>query len=151
MKLVSNKKLGLTYSVNESIEAGIELLGLELKSLRKKQGSVDGGKIIIRGGEAFAVGIFIPPYQENNTPKDYDPYRTRKLLLKKSDMIHILNEEKSSNLTIIPISLYLKNNLVKCEVGLCKKKLKNDKREDLKKKSSDRAVRNIKHSGRDFE
>ncbi len=144
MKLVSNKKLGLTYSVNESIEAGIELLGLELKSLRKKQGSVDGGKIIIRGGEAFAVGIFIPPYQENNTPKDYDPYRTRKLLLKKSDMIHILNEEKSSNLTIIPISLYLKNNLVKCEVGLCKKKLKNDKRENIKKDIARREMRERK-------
>ena len=144
MKLVSNKKLGLTYSVNESIEAGIELLGLELKSLRKKQGSVDGGKIIIRGGEAFAVGIFIPPYQENNTPKDYDPYRTRKLLLKKSDMIHILNEEKSSNLTIIPISLYLKNNLVKCEVGICKKKLKNDKRENIKKDIARREMRERK-------
>lgn len=143
MKLIFNKKLGLTYSVSESIEAGIELLGLELKSLRKKQGSVDGGKIIIRGGEAFAVGIFIPPYQENNTPKNYDPYRTRKLLLKKSDMVHILNEEKSSNLTILPISLYLKNNLVKCEVGLCKKKLKNDKRENIKKDIARREMRNI--------
>lgn len=143
MKLVSNKKLGLTYSVEESIEAGIELLGLELKSLRKKQGSVDGGKIIIRGGEAFAVGIFIPPYQENNTPKDYDPYRTRKLLLKKSDMMHILREQESSNLTALPISLYLKNNLVKCEVGLCKKKLKGDKRENIKKDIARRELRSI--------
>lgn len=141
MKLIFNKKLGLTYSVEESIEAGIELLGLELKSLRKKQGSVDGGKVIIRGGEAFAVGIFIPPYQENNTPKDYDPYRTRKLLLKKSDMIHILREQESSNLTALPISLYLKNNLVKCEVGLCKKKLKNDKRENIKKDIARRELR----------
>lgn len=142
MKLIFNKKLGLTYSVNESIEAGIELLGLELKSLRKKQGSVDGGKVIIRGGEAFAVGIFIPPYQENNTPKNYDPYRTRKLLLKKSDMLHILNEEKSTNLTILPVSLYLKKNLVKCEVGLCKKKQKHDKRENIKKEIARREMRN---------
>lgn len=141
MKLIFNKKLGLTYSVQEGIEAGIELLGLELKSLRKKQGSVDGGKIIIRGGEAFAVGVFIPPYQENNTPKDYDPYRTRKLLLKKSDMMHILREQESSNLTTLPVSLYLKNNLVKCEVGLCKKKLKNDKRENIKKDIACREMR----------
>src|SRR5882672_745288 len=128
MQLVSNKKIGLTYEIKEHIEAGIELLGGEAKSLRNKLGALDGGRVLIRGGEAFVVGIFIPPYQEKNTVKDYDPYRTRKLLLNKKEMEHILREEDIHNLTTIPISLYLKSNLIKCEIGLCRRKQKHDKR-----------------------
>ena len=144
MQLLHNKKVGLTYSVIESMQSGVELLGLEVKSLRKKQGSLDGGKVIIRGGEAFLVGVFIPPYQESNTPKDYDPYRTRRLLLNKSEITKIVKDEESSNLTSVPISLYIKGNHIKCDIALCKKKLKNDKRETIKKDIARRELRNAK-------
>ena len=142
MKLVLNKKWGLNYEIKEAMQAGIELFGFEVKSLRNKLGSIDGARIIIRGGEAFLIGSFIPAYQEKNTPKDYDAYRTRRLLLNKEEMVHIIKDEESQNLTTIPISLYLKGTLIKCEIALCKKKLKGDKRENIKKDIARREMRN---------
>lgn len=141
MKLVINKKWGLHYEIKETLQSGVELFGFEVKSLRNKLGSLDGGRVIIRGGEAFLVGTYIPAYQENNTPKEYDPYRTRRLLLHKHEMEHIITEEQGGNLTTIPISLYLKSNLIKCEIALCKKKQKGDKRENIKKDIARREIR----------
>ena len=141
MQLLHNKKVGMTYEVKESIQAGVELFGFEVKSLREKKGSLDGGKVIIRGGEAFLVGVFIPPYQEKNSPKDYDPYRTRRLLLNKTEIANIVRDEESTNLTTVPISLYTKGQLIKCEVALCKKKLASDKRENIKKDIARRELR----------
>ena len=133
MKLIENKKLHLTYTIASTFEAGIELLGLEVKSLRKKLGNLDGAKIIVRGGEAFLIGAYIPPYQAGNTPASYDPYRTRKLLLNKEEIEEIYGHEISKTLTLHPLSLYSKKNLIKCEVAVCKKKNTRDKREDIKK------------------
>jgi SsrA-binding protein len=133
MKLVDNKKLHLTYLTTDAFEAGVELFGFEVKSLRNKQGSLDGAKVIVRGGEAFLVGVYIPAYQPANTPKSYDPYRTRKLLLKKTEIIDLYSDEQSKTLTLAPHSLYLKHGLIKCEVAVCKKKDSRDKREDIKK------------------
>ena len=141
MQLLHNKKVGMTYEVKETLQAGVELFGFEVKSLRDKKGSLDGGKVIIRGGEAFLVGVFIPPYQEKNSPKDYDPYRTRRLLLNKAEIAKIVRDEESTNLTTVPISLYTKGQLIKCEVALCKKKLASDKRENIKKDIARRELR----------
>ncbi len=141
MKLIENKKLHLTYTVSSTFEAGIELLGFEVKSLRKKQGNLDGAKILVRGGEAFLVGAYIPPYQASNTPSSYDPYRTRKLLLNKDEIQEIYGHEISKTLTLHPFSLYSKNNLIKCEVAICKKKHARDKREDIKKDITRRELR----------
>ncbi len=133
MRLIEAKKLHLTYTITDTIEAGIELFGFEVKSLRKKLGSLDGAKVIVRGGEAFIVGSYIPPFQATNTPKSYDPYRTRRLLLSKSEIIDLYAAEQAKTLTLAPHSLYLKNNLIKCEVAFCKKKQARDKREDIKR------------------
>lgn len=141
MQLVYNKKIGITYEIKETMQAGVELFGFEVKSLRDKQGSLDGGRVIVRGAEVFLVGAFIPPYQESNTPKDYDPYRTRRLLFNKSEIVGMVKNEESGNLTSVPVSLYLKNNLIKCEVALCKKKEKGDKRENIKKEIARRELR----------
>lgn len=141
MKLVSNKKLHLSYAIVETLEAGVELFGFEVKSLRAKQGSLDGGKVIVRGGEAFLVGVYIPPYQSANTEKSYDPYRTRRLLLRRSEIEKLYTEESSKTLTLHPISLYIKNNLVKCEVAVCKKKDSRDKREEIKRDIARRELR----------
>ncbi len=141
MKLVENKKLRMVYTVLDTYPAGIELLGYEVKSLRQKLGSLDGSKIIIRGGEAFLVGSYIPAYQPANTPKSYDEHRTRRLLLTKEEIGKLAHEEENKDLTLHPISLYLKNNLVKCEVALCKKLQKHDKREKVKEEISRREMR----------
>ena len=131
----------MVYTVLDTYPAGIELLGYEVKSLRQKLGSLDGSKIIIRGGEAFLVGSYIPAYQPANTPKSYDEHRTRRLLLTKEEIGKLAHEEENKDLTLHPISLYLKNNLVKCEVALCKKLQKHDKREKVKEEISRREMR----------
>lgn len=142
MRLVESKKLHLTYTVANTFEAGVELFGFEVKSLRKKQGSLEGAKVVVRGGEAFLVGAYIPPFQPANTPKSYDPYRTRKLLLHKDELFDLASHEQAKTLTLAPHSLYLKNNLIKCEIALCKKKNVRDKREDIKKDITRRELRN---------
>lgn len=141
MKLVENKKLRLTYDVIDTYSAGIELVGTEVKALRQKLGSLDGSKVIIRGGEAFLVGSYIPPYQPANTDKSYDEHRTRRLLLTKEELHRLVQEEQNKDLTLHPISLYIKNNLIKCDIALCKKLQKHDKREKVKEEISRRETR----------
>ncbi|HVS79649.1 MAG TPA: SsrA-binding protein, partial [Candidatus Paceibacterota bacterium] len=79
--LIRNKKANFDYETLKSFEGGLELLGFEVKSVRNHQGSLDGSHVSIRGGEAFLLNAHIPPFQPANAPKDYDPYRTRRILL----------------------------------------------------------------------
>lgn len=141
MRLLENKKLGMTYTVTETYTGGIELFGFEVKALRQKLGSLEGARVIVRGGEVFLVGSYVPPYQAANTPKSYDPYRVRRLLLTKNEIAKLVGLEDAKNLTLVPISLYLKKNLIKCDIGLCKKKNAQDKRENIKKEISRRELR----------
>lgn len=140
MKLVENKKLRLVYDVIDTYQAGIELEGHEVKSLRQKLGSLDGSKVIIRGGEAFLVGSYIPPYQPANTPKSYDEHRTRRLLLKKEEL-RVLAGKEETGLTLHPISLYNSHNLIKCDIAVCKKLQKHDKRAKVKEEIDRREMR----------
>ena len=139
--LVDYKKAHFNYEVLEQYEAGVELLGFEVKSLKKGQGSLEGSHVVIRGGEAFAVNIFIPPYQEKNTPTDYDPRRNRKLLLEKDEIRKLADIENGKGLTIVPISIYNKGPLVKISVAVVRGKKKYDKRETIKKRETDRSIR----------
>lgn len=141
MKLVESKKLHLTYVINDTYDAGVELFGFEVKAVRNKQASLDGAKVLVRGGEAFLVGVYIAPFQAANTPKEYDPYRTRRLLLRKKEIEELYGLEQTKILTLHPNSLYSKNNLIKCEVAVCKKKDARDKREDIKKDVARRELR----------
>jgi SsrA-binding protein len=143
MKYVQNKKAGLSFTILETFEAGIELLGLEVKSVKKHQGTLDGARVILRGGEAFVIGLTISPYQAQNTPKSYDESRVRKLLLSQKEIALLYKEVESKRLTIIPLSLYGKGRLIKCEIALAKQKSKGDKRESLKEKDSKRDLRNV--------
>jgi SsrA-binding protein len=139
--LVINKKLGLDYEVLETFEAGIELLGFEVKSLRNRQGSLLGSHVTVRGGEAFLMNSEIPPYQEKNTPESYNPRRNRRLLLTKSEIEKLASLESQKGLTIAPISMYNKGRKVKIEIAIVRGKKKFDKREDLKKRTTDRELR----------
>jgi len=138
---VNNKKAHFDYEILEKYEAGIELLGFEVKSIKNSQGSLEGAYVIIRGGEAYVMNMFVPPYQENNTPKDYEPRRNRRLLLSKKEMNELVNTEADRGLTIVPISIYNKSNLIKVTVAVVRGKKKYDKREVTKKRETDRAVR----------
>jgi SsrA-binding protein len=136
--LVHNKKADFNYEIVERYEAGIELFGFEVKSLKKGTGSLEGSFVVLKNGELFLKNSYIPPYQEKNTPESYDPYRMRKLLMKKSEIEKIAEDKKGQGLTIIPISWYNKNNKVKLEVALARGKKKYDKRETIKKRDQER-------------
>ena len=136
-----NRKARFNYEIVEKYEAGIELLGVEVKSVRGGQMSLEGSFVIIRGGEAYLINANIPPYQTKNTPKEYDPLRNRKLLLTKKEIAELAGNEKNKSLTIVPISVYNKGRKIKLEIALVKGKKKFDKRETLKKRDTDREIR----------
>ena len=141
MSLISNKKAYFNYEITDNYSAGIELFGFEVKSVRKGQGSLEGSYVTIRGGEAFLVGSFIPPFQEKNAPIDFDPRRNRKLLLTKEEIKTLGDVEKTKGLTIVPISVYNKGRVLKIDLGVGKGKKKFDKRESIKKQDTDRQNR----------
>ncbi len=136
-----NRKARFNYEILEKYEAGIELLGVEVKSVRGGQMSLEGAFVIVRGGEAYIINSNIPPYQPKNAPKDYDPLRNRKLLLTKKELQELAGSEKNKSLTIVPISVYNKNRKIKVEIALVKGKKKFDKRESIKKRDIDREIR----------
>ncbi|MEA2715510.1 MAG: SsrA-binding protein, partial [Candidatus Parcubacteria bacterium] len=137
------KKAHFNYEILEKFEAGIELSGFEVKSLKKGQGSLEGSYVIIRGGEAYAVNMFVPPYQEKNTPPGYEPRRNRRLIMNREEIAKMANIEggKGGGLTIVPISVYNKGTLIKISVAVVRGKKKHDKRETMKKRETERTVR----------
>lgn len=146
---IQNKKVGLKYEILEKLEAGIKLLGFEVKAIKNKKGSLDGSHITIRGGEALLLNVNIPPYQVNNTPNNYDPERHRRLLLNKKEISHLTGLEEQRGLTIIPISVYNKGRKIKVGIAVVRGKKKYDKRETLKKKDTQREIdREIKSRNR---
>ncbi len=130
---IKNKKLHLDYEIIETVQSGVELLGFEVKALRANTASLEGARVIIRGGEAYIVGMQVRPYQATNTPKSYQSDRTRRLLLKKSEILRLSTIDRQG-LSLLPLSIYDSGNRIKIDIVLAKKKKKWDKREDLKKK-----------------
>jgi SsrA-binding protein len=141
MSLVEHKKARLDYEILEQHEAGIELLGHEVKSLRQKNGKLEGAHIIVRGGEAYIVGMHIPPYQPANTDPEYDPDRSRKLLLTKAEIAKLAESEGQKGLTIVPLSVYNKGRVLKVAVAVARGRKKFDKRAVLKKRDVERDIR----------
>ncbi len=131
--LIENKKARLRFEVLTTYQAGLELLGTEVKSVRTKLGSLDGSRVIVRGGEAYIVGMTIPPFQVANAHKGYDPERTRKLLLKRSEIAELLDAEAKKGLTIVPLEVYNNGRYLKANVAIVRGKNKADKREDMKR------------------
>jgi len=140
MSLIEHKKARLNYEVLEELEAGLELVGHEVKSLRQKHGKLEGAHIVVRGGEAYVVGMSIPPYQAANTPKDYDPDRSRKLLLTKKELSRLADAEGQKGLTIVPLSVYNKGSRLKLRVAIARGKKQYDKRAALKERDTKRDI-----------
>lgn len=129
------------YETLEKYEAGIELLGTEVKSVRNGKISLEGSFVIIRGGEAYLINANIQPYQPKNAPKDYDPMRNRRILLTKKEIAKLESGTRNKSLTIVPYSVYNKGKKIKLELHLVKGKKTRDKRESIKRRETDREIR----------
>ena len=138
--MAENRRARFDYDISETIEAGVELLGHEVKSVRSGQMNIAGSHALLRGGEAWLLNAGIPPYQPLNAPENYDPKRTRRLLLKKEEIKSLAGKIKEKQ-SLIPLSAYSKNNRIKIELGVGKPRKKHDKRELLKKRTIEGEMR----------
>jgi SsrA-binding protein len=138
IKLVAgNKKAYHDYFILEKYEAGIELFGTEVKSVRMGHCSVKEAYIHIRNGEIFVEGMNISPYEKGNI-FNREPLRTRKLLMHKLEILKLEQKIKEKGFTLVPLQVYLKGSLVKVEIGLAKGKKLYDKRADIAEKDMKR-------------
>lgn len=137
---ITHKRAGFDYELLDTYEAGISLLGTEVKSIRQNHGKLEGAYVIIRGGEAFLVGASIPPFQKANAPHDYDPERPRTLLLTEKEIAELEQKSEKQGLTIVPIKLYSKRNKLKLQIAVARGKKKYDKRESIKARDTKRDI-----------
>lgn len=137
---VINKKARFDYVLEKEIEAGIELCGTEVKSIRKGSVDLKDTFVNIKNNEAYILNMYIARYEEGNQ-FNHDERRTRKLLLHKKEILKLKSEIKENGKTIVPVKLYMKNGKVKILVAIAKGKKLYDKRESLKKKDLEREQR----------
>lgn len=137
---ITNKKARFDYEILETLTAGVELLGFEVKAVREGKATLAGSRVLVRGGEAYVIGLTISPYQANNTPNDYDPERNRRLLLNKKEIAHLEQKGDEKGLTIVPLKLYNNGRLIKLEIGIVRGKKKTDKRETIKRRDTEREL-----------
>jgi len=133
---IENKKARFDYEVVESFEAGLILTGPEVKSIKSGQVNLTGSRAIERGGKMYVVGLNVPKYKFTTNP-DYDPTRIRELLFHKREIASILSKKEANSLTLVPLSVYNKGDLIKMEIGLVRGKKKYEKRGLLKKRDEE--------------
>jgi len=141
-----NRKARFNYEILEKFQAGLVLNGQEVKSIKSGRIQLAGSYVVVQGEELFLLGATIPPYQPNNAPRDYNPERSRKLLLNKKEIIYLLGKVKERGLTLVPLRVYTMGAKIKLEFGLGKGKREFDKREKLKERDAGRDMeRALKH------
>lgn len=146
--IAQNKKARHDYFIEETYEAGIELFGTEVKSIRQGRVNLKDSWCSIDKGEIFVNGMHISPYEQGNI-FNRDPMRVRKLLMHKKEINRLFGVVKQMGYSLIPISLYFKDSRVKVQVGLCKGKKLYDKREDMAKRAAKRDMeRAVKEQNR---
>ena len=151
--LAFNKRANYDYEISDKYEAGLVLYGHEVKSIKTGHISLKGSFVTVKKGKNFLSEIIltnahIPLYKKASMVKDYDPYRPRKLLLKKSEIKRLIGKRKEEGLTLVPIKIYTKHSLIKLEFGIGRGKKKYDKREQIKKREVDRKIRTLTKSNR---
>jgi len=143
---IVNKKTTFNYEILERYEAGVVLFGYEAKALRSGKAHLTGAYVALKDGELFLKNAHIAHYQEANMPKDYNPERERKLLLKAKEITELSKRLNTAGLTIVPIKWYNKKRKIKLEIALVRGKKKADKRESIKardvKRDIDRTLKN---------
>ncbi len=137
--IADNRKARHDYFVLDTIEAGIELVGTEVKSLRAGNVNLKDSWCSIDHGEMFIKGMHISPYEHGNI-FNRNPIRERKLLLHKKEILKLFSQIRQEGLTLIPLSIYFKNSRAKVAVGVCRGKKLYDKREDIAKKTAQRDI-----------
>lgn len=142
---ISNRRAFFDYQIFDRVEAGINLTGAEVKSVKGDRADLTGSFVRIIGSEAYLVNAKIFPY-EYARPEGFDEHRTRKLLLHKKEIIALKSKTEGSNLTLVPLSLYTRNGFIKVEIGLGKGKKQYEKREALKRKDLEREVEMVLRS-----
>lgn len=135
-----NRKAFYDYEILEKFEAGLVLSGAEVKSIKGGRINLTGSYINFHNGELYLIGTFIAPYQPKNQPADYDPYRFRKLLLKKNEIMHLAGKVKERGLTLVPIKVYNKGRRIKLEFAVAKGKKQYDKRAVISKREATRKI-----------
>lgn len=141
MKII-NKKAAFDYSIIDRYEAGVALMGSEVKSLRDGRATLDGSFVKLIGTEAYLIGGHIFPYPFSRQ-ENYDPKRTRKLLLHKKELIKLKHRIDADGLTLIPVSWYTKGPRIKLEIALAKGKKQYEKREIIKKRDDKRNIQRL--------
>lgn len=138
-KIVSdNRQARFLYEILETYEAGLELKGTEVKSIREGKANLRDGYALIRNGEAWLLNVHISPYKSSSEYFNHDPRRTRKLLLHKQEIRKLIGKVEQKGLTLVPLKMYLKDGWVKITLGLGKGKKVHDKREDIKQREDKR-------------
>ncbi len=137
--IAKNRKARFNFEIMETFEAGIELKGTEVKSIRQSKLNMSDGYASIDNGEVILKQVHISPYEHGNI-FNVDPLRPRKLLLHKKEISRLIGETTQKGYTLVPLSVYLKRGIVKVELGLAKGKKLHDKRESLAKKDADRRI-----------
>ncbi len=137
----TNKRANYDYDLLQKYEAGISLLGHEVKSIKTGHISLKGAFVAIRGNEVYLTNALIPLYTHANRNTVYEPTRSRKLLLKKSEIKSIIGKRQAEGLTLVPTRIYTKGRNIKLEFAVGKGKKKHDKRASIAKRESDRKVK----------
>jgi SsrA-binding protein len=141
--VVNNRKARFEYSIDLTMEAGLSLLGSEVKSLRGGRANLQDAHIRIEGHEAWLLGCHISPYSEANR-FNHDPTRARRLLLHAHEILKLRQRTRERGFTVIPLRLYFKGSLVKVEIALAKGKKLHDKRESIKARDVERELRRVR-------
>lgn len=132
--LAVNKRGKFDYEILDTFEAGLQLTGQEVKSAKNGRINLKGSYVTISNGQPTVINMHIPKYEKAGPLPDYDPYRTRKLLLNKKEIDRLIGKKDEQGLTLIPLSVYTKRGKIKLEFGIGRGKKKHDKREDIKQK-----------------
>ncbi len=138
--VADNRQARYKYEILDTYEAGVELQGTEVKSIREGKANLRDGYVLIRNEEAWLLNVHISPFQTASVYFNHDPRRTRKLLLHRREIDKLVGKVEQQGLTIVPLKMYLKRGWVKVSIGLAKGKKLYDKRETLKKKAQQRDI-----------
>lgn len=137
--VAQNRKAFHDYSIEDTVEAGIQLLGTEVKSLRDGKANLKDSYVLIKDGEVFLFNCHISPYSHGNI-MNHDPVRTRKLLLHKKEIERLRGKAQQKGYTLVPLKIYFKGPYAKVEVGLAKGKREYEKRETIKEREAKRDI-----------
>lgn len=138
--IADNRKARYLYEILETYEAGLELKGSEVKSIRQGKANLQDGYALLRNGEAVLLNVHISPYEKTAAYFNHDPRRTRKLLLHKQEIRKLIGKVEQQGLTLVPLKMYMKRGLVKITIALAKGKKVHDKRESIKKRDDQREM-----------